>query len=415
MQSRHTRVRRNRFRQWFDWLLTNRGAAPLAIAVAAFGAGCSAPAGPDEVRVAADAESDGEADVAEPSWNLDSARPDTTPIVDSAPADVCAKTVCSDACIDTSSDPKNCGACGHDCLGGACTGGVCQSIVISAGGAQVMDLRMDDTNVYWFEKSGCIGCERLMRAPRDGSTAPTVLAVDQKSPDALTPRTAGLYWTEPTEGTIRSIYKTGAGLTTVMSGQDYPSFLAFADDEMYWANYGRNKLTESLWRRPASSSSIKLASTSGPIVIDDSYVYWLEWAVYPSDQGSIRRVSKSGTGETTLTPLKGSIYLWLQMIGSDLYWRVGNDLLRMPKTGGTPAKVAVVDGWHGLILKDDGIYDSLDGKSVTRVPLGGGPAVKLLEDLDFWALRDVDAKTIAYVTHSGSTYASGFSIKLRAK
>lgn len=29
-------------------------------------------------------------------------------------------------CSDTTSDPNNCGSCGHDCLGGACTAGRCQ-------------------------------------------------------------------------------------------------------------------------------------------------------------------------------------------------------------------------------------------------------------------------------------------------
>ena len=29
-------------------------------------------------------------------------------------------------CPDTTTDPKNCGSCGHDCLGGACTAGQCQ-------------------------------------------------------------------------------------------------------------------------------------------------------------------------------------------------------------------------------------------------------------------------------------------------
>src|SRR5690348_11683886 len=33
---------------------------------------------------------------------------------------------CGGTCIDPGSDPQNCGACGHDCLGGGCQGSMCQ-------------------------------------------------------------------------------------------------------------------------------------------------------------------------------------------------------------------------------------------------------------------------------------------------
>ena len=32
---------------------------------------------------------------------------------------------CGNACLDLTSDPKNCGSCGHDCGGGSCSGGQC--------------------------------------------------------------------------------------------------------------------------------------------------------------------------------------------------------------------------------------------------------------------------------------------------
>jgi hypothetical protein len=35
------------------------------------------------------------------------------------------------ACLDLHSDPLNCGACGHSCLGGGCAGGLCQPVVLA--------------------------------------------------------------------------------------------------------------------------------------------------------------------------------------------------------------------------------------------------------------------------------------------
>lgn len=43
---------------------------------------------------------------------------------------VCAagRAVCNNACADLNNDQNNCGACGHGCLGGTCSGGFCQAI-----------------------------------------------------------------------------------------------------------------------------------------------------------------------------------------------------------------------------------------------------------------------------------------------
>jgi hypothetical protein len=38
---------------------------------------------------------------------------------------------CGGACVNTNTDGKNCGACGHDCSGGECLGGICQPVVVT--------------------------------------------------------------------------------------------------------------------------------------------------------------------------------------------------------------------------------------------------------------------------------------------
>jgi alpha-tubulin suppressor-like RCC1 family protein len=43
------------------------------------------------------------------------------------------QSVCPNACANLSSDGANCGACGHSCLGGTCSGGRCQAVAVSAG------------------------------------------------------------------------------------------------------------------------------------------------------------------------------------------------------------------------------------------------------------------------------------------
>jgi hypothetical protein len=60
-------------------------------------------------------------------------------------------------CLDTSSDPKNCGTCGHDCLGGQCSAGVCQPVTL-ASAPSVASLTANGTAVYWTTPAGVFSC-----------------------------------------------------------------------------------------------------------------------------------------------------------------------------------------------------------------------------------------------------------------
>ena len=47
-------------------------------------------------------------------------------------------------------DAKNCGACGHDCLGAACASGECAPAAIVTGEAGPGGIAVDDTDAYWL-------------------------------------------------------------------------------------------------------------------------------------------------------------------------------------------------------------------------------------------------------------------------
>ncbi len=73
-----------------------------------------------------------------------------TPLVCDGGATVIA---CNGSCVDITSSGANCGACGHDCGGGTCTGGACQPmIVVDTLTNPVFDT--DGTNVFYQKGSG---------------------------------------------------------------------------------------------------------------------------------------------------------------------------------------------------------------------------------------------------------------------
>jgi hypothetical protein len=64
-------------------------------------------------------------------------------------------STCNSACVDLQNDKANCGACGHDCIGGKCSAGACQKWLVGtdAGGPSTR-IAADGTSVAWCDSTG---------------------------------------------------------------------------------------------------------------------------------------------------------------------------------------------------------------------------------------------------------------------
>ena len=89
-------------------------------------------------------------------------------------ANVCGFTCgnllqCGSTCIDSTSDDKNCGACGHDCLGTPCSASACvpQNLYPVSGR---FALAGDANNLYWLTSTG------VYQAPKIGGNVTTLYA-----------------------------------------------------------------------------------------------------------------------------------------------------------------------------------------------------------------------------------------------
>lgn len=159
---------------------------------------------------------------------MDSSNPDANTLdANEASTDSgCAMTVCNGQCVDTISDDKNCGKCGHDCLGGTCTAGRCDPVVLLAN-TRVADFVLGANDVYIVLE----GQNNVGKCAKTGcNKTPTLLSAQSGQFDTrrITTDQQTLYWTSlfatsvyacpvsgcvsPATFTATSLY--GAGITT---------------------------------------------------------------------------------------------------------------------------------------------------------------------------------------------------------
>jgi len=70
-------------------------------------------------------------------------------------------------CKDLDSNPKHCGACNHDCLGGTCIGARCQPTTLASDAFGPVSIALDATHVYWANPS----TQRIHRVPKAGGAS----------------------------------------------------------------------------------------------------------------------------------------------------------------------------------------------------------------------------------------------------
>jgi hypothetical protein len=200
------------------------------------------------------------------------------PPIDAGPTCAPGLALCAGQCIDLTSDPLNCGSCGHSCGTMTCTMGGCDSIVLSTEFVPPGRLTIDSSNVYWTNGDGSIKSvpiaggatatlesgagagmgigvdtqnvyavsqDGIISAPLSGTMAITVLATAQLQPYALAVDANNVYWSTvgsgAGNGTIMACAKAGCSQmpTTLASGMhvQYPYGLVVAGGNVYWTSF----------------------------------------------------------------------------------------------------------------------------------------------------------------------------------
>jgi hypothetical protein len=199
---------------------------------------------------------------------------------------------------DLATDAKNCGACGHDCLGGACAAGVCGTFTVASGLSTPDHPVVVDRVAYWTSNDGSV-----FSCPVVGCTTPTrLMQIDAGNPlpYGLDIHNGVAYVIGYYSQSILSCKTSGcAGApTTVVSGLDYPSRVYADDTNVYFLNANTADIERCDLPVCTTRTRIALGIPAWfTMTTDDTEVYWVQNPNGDSSNGTIYKAPKTQAGD----------------------------------------------------------------------------------------------------------------------
>jgi Stigma-specific protein, Stig1 len=293
-------------------------------------------------------------------------------------------SACGKACVDLKADPKNCGRCGHDCLGGECALGVCQPFTVAPGQSNPGSIVSDGLYVYWTGSDVDAKNPYVARRRVDASDAIKVIAPHEARAVGLTISPSGIEWLG--DGRVRSCKAPdcdGGPNDLQPTVSDCFEILYFPlKSTLFWSCqtvYAQNN--GSLWSGPipgTTSTHVQPSSLNPTAIASDAdNVYWLNASGFNSEatyntDGSIWRW-RASDGMTTALVTGLAAQLSKIAVGSGaLYFTPGGvDIFRIPLPNGvlSPPKFADAREVGGMVADENALYWSdYRGGVIERCP-----------------------------------------------
>jgi hypothetical protein len=336
-----------------------------------------------------------------------------------------ASTLADDGCEANLNVGTTCGACNHDCLGGACSSQRCQPVTLASGLTQPHGLAADGKDVYWTDRTG--GGPRVMYAPVSVGAA-TLMAnedADTVIGNSLVSNGKYVMWaTANTGGSMNPngwiwISYPGVGGASIVYRWADPLSIAIDEKHAYFSD-ANDGLVHQVLLESGTTVDVPLSTSptgAGEMVVDATNVYFLKGVLTLGSlslgSGPVSEVTPQSPGiySSELAADAKNLYFW----GLDSSTSpVAFNLLRLPKTLlGNPVQVAraptanlgaptATDASFVYFAESDGVY---------RVSNAGGTAQRIASSADIPVQIVVNGGAVYWID-PGTSSGTGAVMKL---
>lgn len=273
-------------------------------------------------------------------------------------APAACSTPCAGTCLDTQTDGKNCGGCGIDCLGGACSAGSCQPVILLATAAgNGTSIVVTSTAIYWTTTQGAVKtCPITGCAP-----SPVTLVPAYASSIAVNVTSNALYWTEFGKGVMGCLLPGCSTTYTIWSGTAGLSIAVDIYYDVFWTTETGGVMM-CLNSFPGSSCTLVTVSTptldATWLAVDSASLYWTAGATAGAPASEVLKCGiggcVSGQPFTVASAQPNPRHLSIDEASGNAYWATPSGLFSCPTSGCTGAPTQVASGTPGAIA----IYNS---------------------------------------------------------